>query len=130
MNRLMKKPLELVSAITLVIWGAWVGCPFFNAFQTSDTFHLMEKIAPEQVWGIVILLIGITKLIIMNTKYIKLRIAMSILIMFTFALLTTVYALGNWMSTAAPIYVALTILSWFSYMEILYEKKVLPATKV
>jgi hypothetical protein len=130
MNILMKKPLELMSAITLIIWGVWVGCPFFDSFQVSNVFHMMEKVAPEWLWGTFILLLGITKLLIMNTKYMKLRIVVAVLIMLTFSILSVFYALGNWMSTAAPMYIAFTILSWFSYMEILYEKKVYPAVKV
>lgn len=126
MNMIMKKPFEFVSALTLILWGSWVSAPWFNSFQVSNVFNMMEKVAPEFVWGAFVLLLGIIKVVILHTKYIKLRIAISILVMFTFSLLTTFYALGNWMSTAAPMYLSFTVISWFSYMEILYDKKFPP----
>ena len=44
----MGRNLELFSAIAAVLWGLWVGNPFWDTFQTSTVFQLMAQLASEE----------------------------------------------------------------------------------
>lgn len=121
----MKKGiLEIISSSALIVWGLWIGCPFFNTFSSSDVFHMMEKLMPELVWGIIILIIGITQMAFIFSKYKTVRIVMSLVNMFIFILLAIFYAMGSWKSTAAPGYLILATYSWAAFLEVLDNKKI------
>jgi len=49
---------EVCLSITAVAWGIWVLNPFWDAFASSPTFSVMQKIAPEDIWGVLGLLLG------------------------------------------------------------------------
>jgi len=122
---IIRKPFELVSAITLILWGFWVSLPV-STFSVGVVYHEMAKIAPEPVWGCTILVVGILKIILMYSKYIRLRIILAILIMGIFSTLSILFLLGSWASVGVPMYISFAIVAWFAYLEILFEKKFPP----
>jgi hypothetical protein len=49
---------EFCLSITAIVWGLWLLNPYWAAFSSTPTFAIMQQIAPEDVWGILVLLLG------------------------------------------------------------------------
>jgi len=120
---LKNKILQLGEAVTLMLWGAWVGNTLFSVFPVSNVFHLMEQVASEEIWGVSIFLIGTLQLLFLYTKYSKISCFLALLGMFTFIILSVFYAVGNWASTAAVMYFAMSMYSALAFTEALEIKK-------
>ena len=117
------KILQLGEAVTLMLWGAWVGTTLFSSFSAAKVFTLMSKIASEEFWGGSIFLIGTLQLLFLYTKYTKISCMLSLLGMFGFIIITIFFALSNWASTATPMYIAFSIYSGLAFAEALEAKK-------
>ena len=115
--------LELGQSITLMLWGIWVGNIFFETFPAAKVFTLMNQIASEEVWGVSLFLVGAIQLAFLYTKYNKISCFLALLGMFAFIILTIFYAIGNWASTAAPMYFAMSIYSALAFAESLEIKR-------
>jgi hypothetical protein len=46
--------VELVMGFTAILWGVWIGKPWFDTFSSSLTFSKMAQIASEWQWGVLV----------------------------------------------------------------------------
>jgi len=111
------KILQLGEAITLMLWGAWVGTSLFDAFSTAKVYDLLKAVASEEAWGIFTFLAGAIQLAFLYTKYIRISCILSLVGMLVFIMLTVFYLHGNWASTAVPAYLAFSIYSALAFAE-------------
>lgn len=54
---------ETQSAVLAMIWGAWLLNPLVNTFAQSFAYHYMAVVAPEHVWGALLLALGVMQFI-------------------------------------------------------------------
>ena len=117
------KIMQLGEAITLMLWGAWVGTTLFDAFVSAKVFYLMNQIASEIVWGTAIFVIGMLQMVFLYTKHNFISSILSLLGMFAFIVITVFFALSNWASTATPMYFAFSIYSALAFSESMEIRK-------
>jgi len=55
-------PIEILSAISAIFWGVFVANPFTHSFCAMGVGVVLERVAPEWVWGVVAALIGMKQL--------------------------------------------------------------------
>lgn len=95
------RPLEFILALQMLFFGGWLLLPF-DTFSQSTVFATMRAIAPEEVWGSVILAVGLIQFFGVWTERIMARRALGALDL----LLWTMVDLALWASavpSAAPI---------------------------
>lgn len=56
-----KAAISIMGAFT-VLWGLWVCNPFWTVFTQAPLFQVMAFVAPEWVWGIAAVIVGISML--------------------------------------------------------------------
>lgn len=70
----LKKPINTAAislmAVYTILWGFWVGNPFWDVFEQSTMYDKMSVAFPEAAWGTFALLIGIGMLlgVVVNSK--------------------------------------------------------------
>jgi hypothetical protein len=95
--------------IVTSIWGVWLLSPFWVVFTSSPTFEFLGKILPEDMWGLITLILGLAILISGWQKWKIIEIVLAFVITFTWGLITVTFALSNLASTGTPIY------GWLSF---------------
>jgi hypothetical protein len=120
---LQRKYLEFFPALFEVLWGLWILNPFENTFKITTAYRVMASIAPEWVWGTVILLIGIFQLVVIFTPNLRLRLASSVACLFVFIVLALLILAGNVGSVTIPSYLVFALCEWFAYTELLADIK-------
>lgn len=93
-----KAAISIMGTFT-VLWGFWVGNPFWTVFTQAPLFHVMAWLAPEWAWGLTALVVGITMLYgVIKMSYKSLRAgAMSGFYFWTFASIN--FFIGDWKNT-------------------------------
>lgn len=66
-------PVETITAVQSMLFGLWLVLPF-NTFNSGNVFDIMNQIAPESVWGILMMVLGIAQLYTVHTKRVVYRI--------------------------------------------------------
>ena len=51
-------PVALTISLLMVSMGAWAMNPYLDTFGASASFKVMAKIAPEFVWGAIVVFLG------------------------------------------------------------------------
>ena len=119
------RKFEFITSLTLFLWGFWVSCPFIEPFTVSRIFDKMKNIGNEYQWGIPVLFIGTIQMIFIFTNKKKMRLIMSFISMLSLITLTILFIMGNWQSTAVPLYGVFILCSWFAFTEILDENDII-----
>lgn len=99
--------VEMFSALSATWWGTWLLLPTItgvpNSFTANSGWRIMAALAPDYVWGILSLVLGLAGLhcLVFNSKVRKWMSS----VMFLFWLLLTVsLLLNNAASTGVPVY--------------------------
>ena|SRR3990167_8718359 len=113
--------VELFMGVVAILWGVWVALPF-DIFYTSPVYYAMTKMAPEIVWGLMFVFFGGVLLIavIINMPAIKrFRLYQGMSAIWIF--LASAFVLGNWRSTATPIYNVFAITAVITAIILCYQ---------
>lgn len=114
--------LELILASWAISWGLWLLAPWWTVFASTPTFAVMHGIAGEEVWGAAPTLLGIVLLVgLARHSYAMRRGALMGLALMWLAFWAAL-VLGNWQSTATPVYIHLATLCAMCYLR-LYRAK-------
>lgn len=100
---------EVQSALALVLWGFWLWNPHWQTFASSKSFDAMAHIAPEWVWGSVMLAIGLLQIAAFVGEHIKIRVAACSGGAFIWTTITVMFAQANIASTGTPAYTLFTL---------------------
>lgn len=110
--------VELVLASWAIWWGLWLLSPWWVAFSSSPTFAVMHSIGPEEFWGALpVVLGGVLLLGLFRYSYAARRWALMGLAL-TWLAFWAALAIGNWKSTATPVYIHLAILCAMCYLRL------------
>lgn len=117
----MLKPVNPAAIILLgiftVVWGFWVGNPFWNLFAHAPLYSFMG-FAPEAAWGLVATAAG---LVISHGAFTR-RVGALILGarvggIFWFVV-SIMFFLGDWMNTGGITALLLSVYSFFIYLNL------------
>ena len=120
---LQRKYLEFFPALFEILWGLWILNPLESTFKISSAYTLMASIAPEWVWGLVLLAIGIFQMIVIFTPNLRLRLVSSVICLFIFVVMAFLILAGNVGSVTIPTYLVFALCEWFAYTELLADIK-------
>jgi len=117
----MLRPINPAAIILLgvftLIWGLWVGNPFWEVFPTAKMFSFMS-LAPEAVWGVMALSAGT----IISHGAITRKPGALILGAqtggFFWLLVSLMYFVGDWMNTGGIMTLLLSVYSMFIYLNL------------
>jgi len=108
-------PIELLSAIMAFGWGILLALPA-NTFATSPTYNAMSSLAPERVWAIAMLAIGLLQAAATLHGKVKARKPLAFFATLTWAFIAVMMISANAVSTAGVAYGVVTLLSLWSYL--------------
>ena len=82
-----------------ILWGLWVGNPFWSVFDQAEIFEAMKYLMPEEVWGVTAGAVGFAMVYgALTGKYSYLRIgALSGFYFWLFACIS--FFAGDWKNT-------------------------------
>ncbi len=111
LGALQPRPLELLGVLWAVGWGLWVGNPYWEVFPGSATFRIMAIVAPEWVWGTVMITLGVQHLCALYSKNLTWRYYSSVVAFLLWSFTAIVLMIGNPSSTATVTYGMLSSMS-------------------
>src|SRR3990167_3015420 len=98
----------LYNAVFAVFWGAWLLLPF-RTFNVAPVYHTMSSIAPEWVWGMAYLGIGlfhVRAVLNRNSRWCK---SFSYVAVFIWILLSAMYAHGDYRGLGVIVYALIAL---------------------
>lgn len=122
----MLKPVNPAAIILLgvftVVWGFWVGNPFWNVFTHAALYSFMQFI-PEAVWGVVAVAAGV---VISHGAFTRkvgsLILGAKVGGIFWFVV-SIMFFIGDWMNTGGITALLLCIYSMFIYLNLKVNSK-------
>ncbi len=111
-------PAELLAASFAFWWGYWIWSPGWEAFGTSATYTVMGQVAPDVIWGGVLMAAGVALGWLSLTRRIHGKQLILLFLMGYFIFVSVVFGFANMGSTAPITYfhVALTY-AWLWWTE-------------
>lgn len=109
MFRPINKSASVILGITSLVWGFWVANPFWRVFDSAQVYYVLNALAPEWMWGLIPMLIGIGMIVgIAKSRFTTLLA--SVRIGFYFWFFTSLcFFIGDWQNTAGIIYSMVTL---------------------
>lgn len=104
------EPLEVLSGALLLVWGVVLLLPP-PTFGTSPGYAFMARLAPEGLWAVGALLLGLLQIGGMLYERLALRIAASGLALWFWSSIAAAIFLANPGSTGGPVYTVLAAAS-------------------
>lgn len=97
-------PLNTETLVTMasIVYGGWLLMPWVT-FQTSGIYSVMSRIAPEELWGVAILLSGLWMLVAQKQGSVRLRTVAAVWAAMLWGTLAVVFLLGNPSGTGVPL---------------------------
>lgn len=118
-----KRQLEFVTALFLLLFGIWFSNPLWKIFEMSSIYHLMEQIAPETVWGYMMILVGATQMGFLFTKFLLVRAIISVFVIMVLLVITIMFFVSDYRGGLAIATFVYTICAHLSYNELLWQMK-------
>lgn len=115
--------LELGGAAWAIVWGCWVGNPWWNVFPSSPTFRVMGLIAPEWLWGIAVAATGMGQLVALYNVSLRWRYRISVTGFQLWTFVTLMFLLGNFSTTAVVTYGMMSTIAGIAAAKLWWRKK-------
>ncbi len=109
-----------------IAWGIWFASPFWDVYDTSIVYEHMMKSAPEYVWGLAGILIGLY-VFVSSLKDSKVHVYWSTFLMFYFWLIIDVFMWSSNFRATQPLMIFFICLycAWI-HLNIKYEHRIKP----
>lgn len=119
--RAMLRPVNPVAIILLgiftIVWGFWVGNPFWNLFAHAASYSVMDFM-PEWLWGLIALVVGVVISYGAFTRTIPSLILGSKVGGLFWFVISIMFFLGDWMNTGGITALLLSVYSTFIYLNL------------
>lgn len=117
----MLRPINPTAIILLgvftVVWGFWVGNPFWSVFTQAPLYSFMS-FAPEPVWGLVAIAVGVVISHGAFTRKVRALILGSKVGGIFWFVVSIMFFLGDWMNTGGITTLVLSVYSFFIYLNL------------
>lgn len=111
-----------ISGAGAFFWGLWILMPH-DTFPTSISYNVMASLAPEWVWGLVVMVVGAAQIATtLSTRGWKLRASANFATFVTWVFIATMFIVSNWLSTATVIYPLLAAVAFGSFFRRLQDQ--------
>lgn len=110
---------EFQNAAVGIFWGAWLLNPHWQTFASSKSFDAMSHWAPEEVWGVAILLLGLLQMGAFIREHRHLRMAGTLSGVFVWFSIGIAFGLVNIASTGVVVYPLLGLGAGWSFWRLL-----------
>ena len=110
--------LEVLLGVLITLWGLWLLNPQFAAFSASKTFDTMNQIAPEELWGFVAVVIGLTQLLGLVREDRKSRMVGSFFAFLFWLFLTLLFIASNPQTTGIVTYSVISLSAGWVYLRL------------
>ena len=115
----MSKRLEFLCGLQAVLWGIWIFNPWWDSFPASTAYRFMAQLAPEALWGLIVLALGLAQwLAALTGRLLPIRRAIAVSAIFVWVTITLSFAFGNVRSTAMPNSAIAAIFNILAFAEI------------
>jgi hypothetical protein len=104
---------EFFLGLISLTWGAWVLCPFWDAFAASSSFRLMDEIAPEWAWGGAMTLGGLCKIYTILSEQTRAKKLVFLASVFMWSCVSISFIAISPHAVGAPIYSLITAANAF-----------------
>lgn len=110
--------VEIMSGIAAVAWGFWLLNPAFNTFDGSLGYVAMASIAPEYVWSVIMLFVGVMQVYAVVAHKLSYRKRASLALSMMWVFITTMIAISHLASTGVAIYGVFSCFTIWSYLRL------------
>lgn len=110
---------EFLMGTTAFLWGIWLINPFWDTFDLPS-FAGFASLGSELLWGTIYAVIGLIVVIASMTPYQKVRQFMAFVQMIIWVFAATGFALDVPQNTAVPVYIMLSIISFWLYIRLMF----------
>lgn len=101
--------LEVFTSVVAVFYGIWLVIPLWDSFS-SLSYQAMARLAPEELWGSLICLIGASQLVLMyrhsfhDKENSRARSYISAMATSVWFFVATMFIVSNIATTGVPVY--------------------------
>jgi hypothetical protein len=126
--RAMLQPINtaatIILAIFTLVWGVWIGNPFWSLFDTSSVYNTMAFL-PEYFWGGVAALCGAGMIWgVLRNSYNSLKMS-SVIGFYHWIAITVLFFLGDWRGTGGITALLIASYCGFIYLNLRVNKRIL-----
>jgi hypothetical protein len=107
---------ELTSAILWFFWGVILVNPWADAFDSAPSFRVMASLAPELIWGLVSMVLGLNQFGAMLWEWRPWRMLASGLLLFWSLLVAVMIGWANPLGTGVVAYSVFGLLAGFAFL--------------
>lgn len=99
MFRPINKAASAILGLFSILWGFWVGNPWWEVFTQAEIFHVMEWVMPEWLWGVTAFLVGVSMLFGLIRSHFNFLVGGCYLGFYFWTFASTCFFLGDWKNT-------------------------------
>jgi len=110
-------PVESITAVQSMLFGLWLILPF-DTFSSGSVFDIMNQIAPESIWGVLMMVLGITQLYTVHTKRVFYRIWATRIMLPVWVIIDLSFLLSRTASSASITYFVFVMCSIWSLISL------------
>lgn len=114
--------LELFSGALGFLWGLWLLIPTWDTFNTTPSFAAMAALAPEWLWGSVIMGGGLLQVAMTIWGSLRLRSWATLGALLTWGFIATMLAISNFRATGGVVYFSICFSQVWAYLRIGIER--------
>lgn len=108
----------ILLGIYTVIWGFWVGSPWWTVFTQAKLYYLLAQVAPEMFWGCLAFSCGLVTIWgAVRRTYPALLIGSAVAGWHWF-MIAIFYLLGDWQNTGGITALLLCVYAIFIYLNV------------
>lgn len=109
---------EFILGMFAVTWGIWLLLPMWDTFS-YPSFASFLYVAPEHIWGLFALFLGLITILFASTKLFFVRKLMSLLHIAWWAFVSSMFVFAAPGNTAVPVYMMLSVYSFWRYVKLM-----------
>jgi hypothetical protein len=116
------KPINTAAIVLLggytILWGIWVGNPFWTVFTQAKLYSVLSGVAPEYFWGALAIVVGtMTVFGAVKRSYRSLVIGASVVGWHWF-MIAIFYLMGDWHNTGGSTSMTFAVYAAYIYLNI------------
>jgi hypothetical protein len=90
----------VLMGVYTILWGFWVGNPFWSTFHEAKQYDWMSRVMPEMAWGLTAIAVGVVMCVgVIKNSYHSLSIGSFIGAIY-WGTVAAGYYIGDWRDTA------------------------------
>lgn len=107
--------VEFIVGLSAVMWGIWVGNPFWDAFLVAPHPHFLE-IAPEWFWGTMVGVVGGAQVAAVTIDTYKIRKLVAFVSLCTWIFILCTFGAQRILGPATSLYFVITFTQAWVYL--------------